>query len=291
MLIQPDPQFCKGTSAGEKDWLNFCRDNETGIESISAHFHGHAYDPHDHDELLVGITQQGLQRFSCRRAVHTSHPGRAILIEPGAVHDGHATEDEGFTYSMLYLPQVWVSDMMARRGLGDVSALEAVFRHTLTDDPLLISAIQLAFMAVHHGEGRLARDQSMDHLISLLSRHIDIRPQSFLNDSLRKIYQLRDYLHDHMSQDTGLEELSRQCGLDRFRLSRQFKNVFGQSPHAYLVRLRLRTARRLLAQGKEPVLVASLVGFSDQSHMGRWFRRAYRLSPAAYQRLCTNVLD
>jgi AraC-like DNA-binding protein len=112
-----------------------------------------------------------------------------------------------------------------------------------------------------------------------------------LNDSLGKIYQLRDYLHDHMSQDTGLEELSRQCGLDRFRLSRQFKNVFGQSPHAYLVRLRLRTARRLLAQGKEPVLVASLVGFSDQSHMGRWFRRAYRLSPAAYQRLCTNVLD
>ena len=101
MLIQPDPKFCKGTSAGEKDWLNFCRDNETGIESISAHFHGHAYDPHDHDELLVGITQQGLQHFSCRRAVHTSYPGRAILIEPGAVYDGHAAEDEGFTYAIL----------------------------------------------------------------------------------------------------------------------------------------------------------------------------------------------
>ncbi|SQC91622.1 Uncharacterized protein conserved in bacteria [Cedecea neteri] len=50
------------------------------------------------------------------------------------------------------------------------------------------------------------------------------------------------------------------------------------------MRLRLRTARALLAQGKEPALVASQTGFADQSHMGRWFQRAYRLSPVAYQR-------
>lgn len=274
-----------------KDWLNFHRDNDTGIESINAHFHGHAYDSHDHDEILVGVTQQGLQRFSCRHSVYTSSPGRAILIEPGAVHDGHAAETEGFTYTMLYLPQAWVSDMMQRRGLGDISAIEAVFHHTLTDDRLLTIAIQQAFMAIHYGEARLARDQSLDHLVSLLSRHIDTCPHTFLNHSLSQIHQLRDYLHDNMHQDIGLEALSLHCGIDRFRLSRQFKKFFGLSPHAYLVRLRLRTARRLLAQGKEPAQVASLVGFSDQSHMGRWFQRAYRLSPAAYQRQCTNVLD
>ncbi|WP_230371321.1 helix-turn-helix domain-containing protein [Paludibacterium denitrificans] len=55
-------------------------------------------------------------------------------------------------------------------------------------------------------------------------------------------------------------------GIDRFRLTRQFKQVFGLSPHAYLVRLRLRTARALLASGREPALVAMDVGFADQSH-------------------------
>ena len=94
------------------DWVDFRRDEETGIESVNAHFCGHAYDPHDHDELLVGVTQQGLQRFNCHRALHTSTPGRAILIEPGAVHDGHAPDAAGFTYVMLYLPQPWVAEMM-----------------------------------------------------------------------------------------------------------------------------------------------------------------------------------
>lgn len=101
-----------------EDWLTLRRDDDTGIESVHAHFRGHAYDPHDHDEMLVGVTQQGLQRFNCHRSLHTSRPGRAILIEPGAVHDGHAPQDEGFTYGMLYLPQGWVTETMRRRGLG-----------------------------------------------------------------------------------------------------------------------------------------------------------------------------
>lgn len=272
------------------DWVDINRDEESGIESINAHFSGHAYDAHDHDEVLVGVTQQGLQRFNCHRTTHTSHPGRAILIEPGAVHDGHAPEAEGFTYAMLYLPQAWVSENMQRRGLGNIATLEAAFHNTLADDPQLSIAIQQAFFAVHHREGRLARDQTLDHLVALLSRHISLRPPSASNDALRQMYEVRDFLHDRMHLDIGLDELALHSSIDRFRLNRQFKQAFGQSPHAYLVRLRLRTARSLLAQGKEPALVASQTGFADQSHMGRWFQRAYRLSPVAYQRRCTNVL-
>lgn len=281
----------KIANASSQDWVDFRRDDETGIESVNAHFCGHAYDPHDHDELLVGVTQQGLQRFNCHRALHTSTPGRSILIEPGAVHDGHAPDTEGFTYVMLYLPQTWVAQMMERRGLGDIANIEAAFRSTLNDDALLACAIQQAWYAVHHGEGRLARDQSLDHLLTMLSRHLDPRPGMQRTETLAPMQLLRDYLHDFMAEDIGLEELARLSGIDRFRLSRQFKKAFGQSPHAYLVRLRLRSARSLLAQGVEPAQVALQVGFSDQSHLGRWFQRAYRMTPASYQRQCTNVPD
>ncbi len=274
-----------------RDWVDFQRDDLTGIESVQAHFKGHAYDPHDHDELLLGITLQGHQRFNCHRVMHTSIPGKAILIEPGAVHDGHSAQPEGFTYAMLYLPQKYITSALKRRGLGDVSALGATFSHTLTDDKSLITAIGQAFNAFHFQEGRLARDVNFDHLVTTLSRHIEVRPASKLNDSLIQMNRVRDYLHDHMSMDLGLDELSVFSGVDRFRLSRQFKQAFGLSPHAYLVRLRLRAARILLAEGMQPALVATQVGFSDQSHLGRWFQRAYRLTPAAYQRHCTNVLD
>ena len=274
-----------------KDWIHIRRDHDTGIESVHAHFRGHAYDPHDHDEVLVGVTLQGVQRFRCHRALHTSTPGRAILIEPGAVHDGHAPEDSGFTYGMLYLPQDLVADMLSRRGFAGVSAIAPSFRTTLTDDPRLRVAIHRAFLAVHHQEGRLARDQGLDALMTLLTEQMQGSPAPVRGSVDAGLSLARDYLHDEMSRDVGLEELAGRAGVDRFRLTRQFKQAYGLSPHAYLVRLRLRMARKLLAGGGTPAQVATDVGFADQSHLGRWFQRAYRMTPAAYRRHCTNVLD
>jgi AraC-like DNA-binding protein len=250
------------------DWIDIRRDADTGIETVHAHFRGHAYDPHDHDEMLVGVTQQGVQRFRCKRAQHTSTPGRSILIEPGAVHDGHAPEAGGFTYAMLYLPQPWVARQLAGVGHGLSAGALPAFRATLCEEVTLGTAIQHAFDSLHHREGRLAR-------------HTEAAAANCADPTLLAV---RDHLHDRMAEDVGLDELARVAGIDRFRLTRRFTNAFGLSPHAYLVRLRLRAARRLLAAGTTVADVAAAVGFADQSHLGRWFQRAYRMSPAAYQR-------
>lgn len=277
-MSAPDGGMGKGQGGEMGDWMALRRDAETGIETIRAHFKGHAYEPHDHDEALVGVTEQGVQEFRCRRRLHTSTPGRVILIEPGELHDGHSPRDEGFTYAMLYLPQRLFA---ARPGsLG--------FRDTLADDPLLMAAIHAAFRAVHGGEGRLARDLGVDGLIGRLMGHVAPaarhRPDAAAS-------RARAALHDRMAEDVGLEDLAAAAGTDRFRLNRAFRATFGLSPHAYLVRLRLKAARRRLAAGEAPAAVAAAVGFADQSHLGRWFRRAYGLTPAAYRRICTNVPD
>jgi AraC-like DNA-binding protein len=273
------------------NWLVARRDPETGIEGLRAHFSGHAYDPHDHDDMLIGYTEQGVQRFQCHRSLHTSVPGRAILIEPGALHDGHAPEAGGFTYAMLYLPQAWVERAARRLDLPGLGGVEAAFGHTLVDDRGLVDAIRQAFLAIYGGEGRLARDQSLDRLLMRLGGQLRDAP---IIDGLAPppaIARVRDLLHEQMDGNLGLDELADIAGIDRFRLTRLFRLAFGTSPHAYLVRLRLRAARRLLATGRTPAQVAAEVGFADQSHLGRWFRRAYRMTPAAYRRMCTNVPD
>ncbi|HDR9224633.1 TPA: AraC family transcriptional regulator [Burkholderia vietnamiensis] len=274
-------------------WLVARRDPETGIESLRAHFSGHAYDPHDHDDMLIGFTEQGVQRFQCHRSLHTSVPGRAILIEPGATHDGHAPEAGGFTYSMLYLPQAWVERAARRIDLPGLSGVEAAFGHTLVDDRALVEAIRDAFVALHGNEGKLARDQTLDRLLTRLGGQLRASspPGVGGRDVPPAIARVRELLHTRMDGNPGLDELAELAGVDRFRLTRLFQRAYGTSPHAYLVRLRLRAARRLLAAGRTPAQAAADVGFADQSHLGRWFRRAYRMTPAAYRRICTNVPD
>jgi AraC-like DNA-binding protein len=263
------------------DRVEIRRDPDTGIESVQARFHGHAYDAHDHDEMLVGVTQQGVQRFRCNRASHTSTPGRAILIEPAAVHDGHAPDAGGFTYVMLYLPQRWVVAHLERAGGSTIARVLPAFRATLSEDVRLAASIQDAFDGLHHREGRLARDQGLERMMALLAGQTRAAAGTGPDPAMLAV---RDYLHDRMDADVGLDDLARFAGVDRFRLTRRFTRTFGLSPHAYLVRLRLRAARRMLAAGASASQAAAAVGFADQSHLGRWFQRAYRLSPAAYQR-------
>lgn len=271
-------------TSGSDDWIRIQRDPETGIETVHAHFQGHAYDAHDHDEMLVGVTQQGVQQFRCNRAQHTSVPGRSILIEPSAVHDGHAPEAGGFTYAMLYLPQRWVAQHLEQRSQTSLARFLPVFRQTLSEDVELGASILNAFHSLHGREGRLARDQGLDRMMRLLAGQMRAEDRHAGDPRMAAV---RDHLHERMSEDLGLEDLASFAGVDRFQLTRQFTKAFGLSPHAYLVRLRLRAARRLLATGAAPSQVAADVGFADQSHLGRWFQRAYRLSPSAYQRSAT----
>ncbi|MEB0043286.1 MULTISPECIES: AraC family transcriptional regulator [unclassified Pseudomonas] len=275
-----------------RNWIDLKQDAESGIETIRAHFEGHAYDPHWHDSYLVGVTEQGVQQFNCRRQRHLSTPGRVFLLEPGEVHDGDAPAPEGFTYRTLYLDPQWL-DRELRSLFEDTPEHSQVsFAATLADDPRLAIATANAFQSLHSHEMRIVRQTALDTLIASLTSHLRWRSQLSPDPRMPLVaHKTREYLHSHMDQDIGLDDLARVSGVDRFRLTRAFKAAFGLAPHAYLIQLRLAKARRLLAAGQSPVEVAAALGFADQSHLGRWFQRAYRMTPADYRKRCSNLPD
>ncbi|WP_417702854.1 AraC family ligand binding domain-containing protein [Pseudomonas sp.] len=275
-----------------QSWVDLKQDADTGIEVIRAHFEGHAYDPHWHDSYLIGFTEQGVQQFHCRRALFSSLPGQTFFLEPGDIHDGHAPTPGGFTYSTLYLEPAWLERALPalfEQAPGD--CLPGVPR-TQPDDPGLLPCIANALQALSDDEPRMVRDAALDALLERISRSLHWRQRLPGNPQIASVaLRAREYLHAHFHQNIGLDELAHICGVDRFRLSRAFKAAFGIAPHGYLIQLRLVRARRLLALGTAPADIASDLGFADQSHLGRWFRRANGLTPGAYRNLCTKLQD
>lgn len=275
-----------------KDWLELRQHADTGIETIRAHFEGHAYDPHWHDSYLVGITLTGTQQFHCRRERHRSTPGDAFLLEPGEIHDGDAPVEGGFTYLTFYLDDKWLNNTLSGLYESVPSSYALHFSRTIAREPQLVQTIAQTFYALHSDEMRIIQQSTMDALLGQLTRHCQWRrrlPSQVQSAAIA--HRARDYLHAHMGDNIGLSDLARETGTDRFTLTRCFKREFHLSPHAWLIQLRLAHARMLLAKGELPADVAAALGFADQSHLGRWFQRAYRLTPAHYRRLCTNLPD
>ncbi len=91
-------------------------------------------------------------------------------------------------------------------------------------------------------------------------------------------------IHTNFAQDLRIVDLARISGLSHSQFSRRFKNALGVSPKDYLLRVRVRHARRLLETTDRTVSdVALASGFYDHSHFSHTFRRLTGLGPAAYR--------
>lgn len=100
--------------------------------------------------------------------------------------------------------------------------------------------------------------------------------------SKRRLTDVLDYIHDHLSQDLSLTELAGVASLSPSHFKVFFRQSMGMPVHQYIIRQRVDYAVALIAQGKLPLCdVAIQAGFSNQSHMARYIRRFMGTSPGA----------
>jgi len=80
-----------------------------------------------------------------------------------------------------------------------------------------------------------------------------------------------------------VSQAAARVGMSREGFSRMFARNHGMPPHAFWLMARLNRARELLRAGEDIAGVAAAAGFTDQSHLGRWFRRAFGVTPGRYR--------
>jgi AraC family transcriptional regulator len=102
--------------------------------------------------------------------------------------------------------------------------------------------------------------------------------------SKRALKRATDYIGDNLSGGLSLVDLAAAAGYSPHHFSRLFKETTGLSPHQYVIRQRVERAKDLLLRGHPVGEVARRVGFSDQSHLSRHFRRLHGVTPAAFAR-------
>lgn len=113
----------------------------------------------------------------------------------------------------------------------------------------------------------------------------------FLNDStrmeiLRRLNLAREYLYANYNKNINLDNLAGYACLSVNHLLRTFKMVYNQSPHQYLIQLRLHRAQALLAGTEYPVYeIVSMVGFKCTSSFVRLFKSRYQTTPLKYRQI------
>ena len=94
-----------------------------------------------------------------------------------------------------------------------------------------------------------------------------------------------EFLQQNLGLHVQLNQVARELGVNRNKLTKAFKRTWGSSVMNWLRQQRLTKAAELLRQSDASILtIATTVGYQDSNNFSTAFKRRYRLSPTQFRR-------
>jgi AraC-like DNA-binding protein len=255
-----------------------------GVDLLRARYVTHRYGRHAHDTYTFGVIEAGVEEFEYGGSLLRAGTGAVALLDPDMVHTGQAGTPAGWSYRVLYPKVSVVTDIAAELGWP---AGTPRFPQTVLYDPATAALVHSAHRSAEHGDDLASSTLLRTALAGLLRGHAAGGPAAIPGRARlapAAVGAVRDLLHERLADPPTLAELAAMTELSQFALLRAFRADMGLPPHAYLNQVRVRRARLLLDAGVPAADVAAQVGFADQAHLTRHFKRVVGVPPAAYQR-------
>ena len=195
------------------------------------------------------------------------------VLPPHVVHDGRPTTSRGFRKRVVYL----------EAGVLPESLIGAAVDAPLITDDALRRQTSALDRALVRGDD-LEAGSRLAIVVERAAWHLAGRPAVAAQvEPVAVARRARELLDDDPVGVTAIASVAAALGVSTAHLVRSFTRSYGLPPHRYLIGRRLDLARRRLLAGQAPADVATAVGFYDQAHLNRHFRRLLATTPGRYR--------
>lgn len=263
------------------------------VEMRSADRSSACYHTHSHDQFSFGVIDAGRADYRNRQhsRLHSNRigAGTTVTINPADAHSCNPLAGS-WSYRMLFIDSHWVGELqqqmfnsqrydyhafphLFRSDAASYQEFNQLFQSLLSEpDPLINESLLIEFLAQQFLPSQTDTPQ-----------HLPQRQGANPHRQGYGIRQVRELIMDQLDSNLSLEQFSTLSGLSRYHLIRSFKQAYGQSPHAFQLNQRINQAKTLLQQGHSLTDTAAQLGFADQSHFQRNFKKRMAVTPKQYQ--------
>lgn len=241
-------------------------------------------DAHHPDHHVVTIQREGVSEEQAVTPSRMLYPGTIRTAPAGSSF--RSLKLDGASLTNIFINRSFLSRAASQSPAGE--DVEIPYRFGFRDQRIQLLAVALE-VEVREGmpSGRLYGESLGIALVAhLLARYaakplIAREPQGGLPP-----YRLRrtiDYIQANLGKNLGLSELAGNVDMSPYYFARMFKHSTQLAPHQYLLSKRIERGKQLLnAHELTMAEVAIELGFSDQGHFARVFRKLVGVTPKNY---------
>lgn len=244
-----------------------------GFDVLESRVQRFEYAPHRHAEIVIAAYSAGRKLARCEKHEFGIGSGDLLVIGPETLHAAATVDDAGWHYHSIYLSMEQIS---AATGLDLFEVDHRVGGYRLHSD----GTPALRFRDALEDPLALA-----EFLVEIFPKMPSLQGRNTLDGKSRSPSSIR-IVHDLLTDDPAaaptLPQLAAIAGVSPEHLSRRFRAAYGLSPFQFLSVTRARVAKDMMVDGCPIGEVAHAAGFADQSHLTRWFKRVYGVTPGVF---------
>ncbi len=219
--------------------------------------------------------------------IKTGGYGIIRKFSEGTMHKSFTKQESSATTYSFLLTHEFVTKVIDRLHIREsVKPFDLEFL-SLPATPLLDSLMSEVADLVDRGarlDPNLVTKKTFDALVAILQANPEAAA-AFREYGFAQRPDLLTYMNYNFMYNIPLKVFAKQSGRSLSTFQREFRQIFGMTPHRWLMRKRLRYACDLMAGNNEkPSDVYVRVGFEDLGHFSRAFKREYGVPPSKWSK-------
>lgn len=279
MLSTRDPSHREWTPLSGGGFLTYGWNQAFGgvgcVYGVDVH---DSYRPHSHHTYVVAAIERGAFTAIADDISFEAGAGSVVVFSPNQIHGERWGPG---TFAAIYPSTEVVS---AALGHAAFRFNEMAWARPCFHAPQIAALVLRVRDLMLGGAPSTAVEEHLRHLLRTIEQWAPPFDNALLS-ARAPILALRDRLQAELAERPHIAALARTLNISEYHMIRVFRDTVGLPPLAYWEAIRVAFAKEMLVAGRSLRDVTDALGFSDQSHFTRHFKRTVRLTPGAYARM------
>ncbi len=237
---------------------------------------------HAHDCTELFYVVSGTGRFHVEEHFFPVAADDLVVINPNVEHTELSRDNRPLEYIVLGVEGLEFSPTQEDDSRYCVMSLQGQREEIL---PLLRSLLREA--ALKQTGYELVCQNILEIMAVQLGRRVELSSSTSGRYTSKECALVRRYIDSHFKENITLSQLSDLVHINKYYLVHTFSREYGVSPISYLISRRLQESKYLLTRTNHSLSqISHMLGFSSPSYFSQSFRRAEKMSPLEYRKLC-----